>query len=131
MPREQEGGVAACPDTATPASDDAGASVSGGEDQTFWTVRRQRLQALTFETLPSVTRVIGWRLGSHRRRARLRFIPMDWGFQPVIGRLPQMSQTRAMVESDSIHKGAGAWRRAIGMVARYDRAMQSSGPVRA
>ena len=44
---------------ATPASDDAGASVSEGEGQTFWAVRRQRLQALTFETLPSVTRVIG------------------------------------------------------------------------
>jgi hypothetical protein len=28
----------------------------------------------------------------------LRFMPTDWGFQPVIGRLPQMSQTRAMVE---------------------------------
>jgi hypothetical protein len=25
-------------------------------------------------------------------------MPTDWGFQPVIGRLPQMSQTRAMVE---------------------------------
>lgn len=27
--------------------------------QTFWAVRRQRLQALTFETLPPVTTVIG------------------------------------------------------------------------
>jgi hypothetical protein len=41
---------------------------------------------------------MAWRLGSHRRSARLRFIPTDWGFQPVIGRFPQMSQTRAMVE---------------------------------
>ena len=47
------------PDTATPASDDAGASVSGTEAQTFWAERRQRLQALTFETLPSVTTVMG------------------------------------------------------------------------
>jgi hypothetical protein len=74
-----------------------------GEGQTFWAVRRQRLQALTFATLPSRVTVIGWRLGSHRRSARLRFIPTDWGFQPVIGRLPQMSQTRAMVERVSNH----------------------------
>ncbi|CAN5190507.1 hypothetical protein BH23CHL9_BH23CHL9_12560 [soil metagenome] len=33
--------------------------LSGGEGQTFWAVRRHRLQALTFATLPSVTRVIG------------------------------------------------------------------------
>jgi hypothetical protein len=67
--------------------------------QTFCAVRRQRLQALILETLPSgETTVIGWRFGSHRRSARLRFIPTDWGFQPVSGRLPQMSQTRAMVE---------------------------------
>ena len=47
-------------DMAMPASGDAGASVSGKKEaQTFWAVRRQRLQALTFETLPSVTRVIG------------------------------------------------------------------------
>jgi predicted kinase len=55
-------------------------------------------------------------------------MPTDWGFQPVIGRLPQMSQTRAMVESVSNHEEARARRRAIGMVARYDRAMQSSRP---
>lgn len=49
------------PDTPTPASMDAGASVaeSDSEGQTFWAVRRQRLQALTFETLPSATTVIG------------------------------------------------------------------------
>ena len=88
-------------------------------DQIFCAVRRQRLQARTFETLPSgVTTVIGWRFGSHRRRARLRFIPTDWGFQPVRGRLPQMSQTRAMVESVSKHRNAGAVRRATEMVAR-------------
>jgi hypothetical protein len=56
-------------------------------------------------------------------------MPTDWGFQPVIGRLPQMSQTRAMVESVSNHEEARARRRAIGMVARYDRAMQSSRPL--
>ncbi len=57
----------------------------------------------------------------------MRFIPTDWGFQPVIGRLPQMSQTRAMVERISTHRntGAGAPDTAA-MVARYDRLMQSS-----
>jgi len=71
----------------------------------------QRLQALTFVVLPSRTRVIGCRFGSQRRSARFRFMPTDWGFQPVIGRLPQMSQTRAMVEGCSSHENAGAWRR--------------------
>src|SRR5688572_309843 len=74
------------------------------DGQTFWAVRMQRLQAVTLVVLPSRTRVMGWRLGSHRRRARLRFIPTDWGFQPVIGRLPQISQTRAMVEGFSSHE---------------------------
>ena len=32
--------------------------LSGGEGQTFWAVRRQRLHALTFEILPSVTSVV-------------------------------------------------------------------------
>ena len=90
----------------------------------------QRLQALTFVVLPSRTSVIGCKFGSQRLSARFRFIPTDWGFQPVIGRLPQMSQTRAMVGLHSQGK-PGAGRRAIGMVARYDRAMQSSGSVRA
>ena len=52
-------GAATRRDKATPASGDAGASVSGGEGQTFWAVRRQRLQAFTLATLPSVTSVIG------------------------------------------------------------------------
>ena len=87
--------------------------------QIFCAVRRQRLQARTFETVPSgATLVIGCRLGSHRRRARLRFIPTDWGFQPVSGRLPQISQTRAMVARVSKHRNAGAERRATEMVAR-------------
>lgn len=47
------------PETATPVSCDAGASLSGTEAQTFWAERRQRLQALTFETLPAVTTVMG------------------------------------------------------------------------
>jgi ATP-dependent DNA helicase RecG len=58
-------------------------------------------------------------------------MPTDWGFQPVIGRLPQISQTRAM--RTPFHEEAGAHLRAAGpmaMLARYDRAMQS-GPRRA
>ena len=65
---------------------------------------------------PSVTTVIGCRFGSQRRSARFRFIPTDCGFQPVIGFLPQMSQSRAMVEESSNHEGTGAMRAgAIGM----------------
>lgn len=56
----------------------------------------QRLQAWILLVVPPVVTVIGWRFGSQRRRARLRFIPTDWGFQPVMGFLPQMSQVRAM-----------------------------------
>ncbi len=41
----------------------------------------------------------------------MRFIPTDWGFHPVSGRLPQMSQTRAMVERVSNQNEAGAMRR--------------------
>ena len=53
--------------------------------------------------------------------------PTDCGFQPVIGFLPQMSQVRAMGREDLQSRkrparGAGA----IGIVARYDRPMQSS-----
>ena len=93
--------------------EDAGASVRlGAGRQTFWAVRRQRLQAVTFSVRPSRVTVMAWRFGSHRRRARLRFIPTDWGFQPVIGRLPQISQTRAMVEiglhSQRYRRGAPA-----------------------
>jgi hypothetical protein len=80
----------------TPASFDAGTSARRLFGQVFWAVRRHRLHAFTFVALPSATTVMAWRFGSQRRRARLRFIPTDWGFQPVIGRLPQMSQTRAI-----------------------------------
>lgn len=51
---------------------------------------------------PSRCVTIGCRFGSHRRSARFRFIPTDCGFQPVIGRLPQISQTRAIVE-ETLH----------------------------
>ncbi len=44
---------------------------------------------------------MGWRLGSQRLSARFRFMPTDWGFQPVIGRLPQMSHSRAMERSET------------------------------
>jgi hypothetical protein len=83
-------------------------SLGEAVDQIFWAVRRQRLQALTFVTFPSRTTVMGWRFGSQRRRARLRFIPTDWGFQPVSGRLPQMSQARAMIERFSNQRNTGA-----------------------
>jgi hypothetical protein len=52
----------------------------------------------------------------------LRFIPTDCGFQPVIGRLPQMSHTRAI--GVSMHERTGAERRSPSMLARYDRPMQ-------
>ena len=69
---------------------------SGGEAQTFSAVRRQREQALMRTMRPSRLTIIGCRFGIQRRRARLRFIPTDCGFQPVIGFLPQMSHSRAM-----------------------------------
>ena len=72
---------------------------------------RQRVQTRTRCVRPATSARIDTRFGSQRRRARFRFIPTDWGFQPVIGRLPQMSQTRAMVEGVSTHEKAGAGRR--------------------
>jgi ATP-dependent DNA helicase RecG len=68
---------------------------------------------------------MAWRFGSQRRSARLRFIPTDWGFQPVIGRLPQMSQTRAMVEESPLTTRPARCAGAAPIVARYDPAMQS------
>ena len=69
---------------------------SDAEGQTFSAVRRQREQALTRTIRPSRLTIIGCRFGIHRRNARLRFIPTDCGFQPVIGFFPQMSHTRAI-----------------------------------
>jgi hypothetical protein len=46
----------------------------------------QREQALMRTGEPLRWTTIGCRLGSQRRSARLRFMPTDWGFQPVIGR---------------------------------------------
>ena len=51
---------------------------------------------LPVTVLPLTWMVTGWRFGNQRRSARLRFMPTDCGFQPVIGRLPQTSQTLAM-----------------------------------
>ena len=67
----------------------------------------QREQALMRTGEPLRCTTIGCRFGSQRRSARLRFMPTDWGFQPVIGRLPQMSQARA-IEGISIHERTGA-----------------------
>jgi len=39
---------------------------------------------------------VGCRLGSQRRKARFLFIPIDCGFQPVIGFLPQIAHSRAI-----------------------------------
>src|SRR5918996_352341 len=89
----------------------------------------QREQARTRTGLPSRWITVGCRFGSQRRRARLRFMPIDWGFQPVIGFLPQMSQARAMgVSSLQSRRNRRARTGAAGaaaMVARYDPAMQS------
>ena len=114
----------------TNARDLAGASVFAGKGtgrpparQIFWAVRRQREQARSFTVRPFCSTVIGCRFGIQRRSARFRFIPTDCGFQPVIGRLPQMSHTRAI--GISMHERTGAGRRSEPMLARYDRSMQS------
>jgi predicted kinase len=75
--------------------------------------------------------MVGCRFGSQRRTARFRFIPTDCGFQPLIGRLPQMSQTRAkgstpLTNEPAHHPLGDAGTTPI--LARYDRPMQSGAP---
>lgn len=74
--------------------------------------------------------IIGCRFGSQRRSARLRFMPTDWGFQPVIGRLPQISQDRANSGLHSPRNRRARSRRCRNepILARYDRRMQLSSP---
>ena len=50
---------------------------------------------------------VGCRLGSQRRKARFLFIPIDCGFQPVIGFLPQIAHSRALASLSSMHERTG------------------------
>ena len=89
----------------------------------------QREQARIRTGEPLRWTIIGCRLGSQRRRARLRFMPTDCGFQPVIGRLPQISQDRAKwgLHSPRNRRTRSRRRRNGPILARYDRGMQSAG----
>lgn len=79
-----------------PAGTEPGGGQEGG--QTFSAVRMQREQALMRTGEPLRWTTIGCRFGSQRRSARLRFMPTDCGFQPVIGPLPQISHARAILD---------------------------------
>ena len=69
----------------------------------------QREQARTRTLFAPRWTIVGCRFGSQRRRARLRFMPTDCGFQPVIGFLPQISHVWAMEVSPIMNEPAHAF----------------------